>query len=57
MKNSKMKLEHEFMAVWKQGFHLFHIKTSKSNQNVLIKDKHIHYTFPTVEELNFTAVQ
>ena len=52
-----MKLEHEFMAVWKQGFQLFHIKTSKSNQNVLIKDKHIHYTFPTVEELNFTAVQ
>jgi hypothetical protein len=41
----------------KQGLHLFHIKTSKSNQNVPIKDKHIHYTFPIEEELNFISVQ
>jgi hypothetical protein len=40
-----------------QGFHLFHIKTSKSYQNVPIKDKHIHYTFPIVQELKFTSVQ
>jgi len=41
----------------KEGFHLFHIKTSKSNQIVPIKDKHFHYAFPTVKELNFTSVQ
>jgi hypothetical protein len=53
-----MKLEHEFMdGSMKKGFHLLHIRTIKSNQNVPIKDKHIHYTFPIVEESNFTSVQ
>lgn len=52
-----MKLEHEFTAVQNRDFIYFTSKLVKSNQNVPTKDKHIHYTFPVVEEFNFTSVQ
>jgi hypothetical protein len=46
-----MKLEHELMAVWKQGFHLFQIKIFP------FINKYIHYTYPILEELSFAPVQ